>query len=298
MSADRRLLLVHAHPDDESINNGATMAQYAAAGARVTLVTCTLGELGEVLEPKYAGLAADKGDQLGGYRISELARAMQLLGVTDHRFLGQAGRWRDSGMAGTPGNEDPRAFWRCAGDPGAFDTAVNELVDVIREVRPQVLVTYDENGGYGHPDHIMAHRVAVAATERAAQRGGAGEPWSIAKFYYATASRAALQQLIDAALAAGDASPFGVDRAEDLPFGDDEDTITTVIDARASAPAKLAALRAYRTQLDDNAPFFTMGSYIDESVIGYEHYRLVQGALGADRDADGREVDLFAGTGV
>ena len=111
-SLDRRLLLVHAHPDDESIGTGATMAKYAAEGARVTLVTCTLGELGEIIPPELAALAPERDDQLGGYRIGELNAACQALGVTDHRFLGGPGRWRDSGMIGTPGNDDPRAFWQ------------------------------------------------------------------------------------------------------------------------------------------------------------------------------------------
>jgi N-acetyl-1-D-myo-inositol-2-amino-2-deoxy-alpha-D-glucopyranoside deacetylase len=171
--------LVHAHPDDESIGTGAVMARYAADGVRVTLITCTLGELGEILVPSLEGLAADRADQLGGYRIAELATAMQVLGVTDHRFLGGAGRWRDSGMIGTSGNDDPRAFWRCASDPASFDEAIAQAVAVIREVRPQVVVTYDENGGYGHPDHIMAHRVAMAAVDAAARPGGPGEPWTV-----------------------------------------------------------------------------------------------------------------------
>ena len=120
--------------------------------------------------PELEGLAADRADQLGGYRIAELAAAMRALGVTDHRFLGGAGRWRDSGMMGTAGQRGPRAFWRCDRDGPGFDEAVDQAAAVIREVRPQVLVTYDENGGYGHPDHIMAHRVAMAAAERAASR--------------------------------------------------------------------------------------------------------------------------------
>src|ERR1700722_11375364 len=139
---DRRLLLVHAHPDDESIGTGATMARYAAEGARVTLVTCTLGELGEIIPPRLAHLAADRDGGLGEYRIGELARACEALGVSDHRFLGGAGRWRDSGMMGTPGNEAPGCFWQA--DPGQAAAA---LAEVIADVRPQVLVSYDDHGG-------------------------------------------------------------------------------------------------------------------------------------------------------
>ena len=167
----RRLLVVHAHPDDESIGTGATMAKYAAEGARVTLVTCTLGELGEIIPPSMAHLAADSEDRLGEYRIGELAAACAELGVTDHRFLGGAGRWRDSGMMGTEANDDPRCFWRAD-----VNSAARALLDVIRDVRPQVLVTYDANGFYGHPDHIQAHRVACRAFQQAADLG-------LAKFY-------------------------------------------------------------------------------------------------------------------
>ena len=173
----RLLLLVHAHPDDESIGTGATMARYAADGAEVTLVTCTLGELGEVIPPELAYLADGDGDRLGRYRITELAAACAALGIRDHRFLGGPGRWRDSGMTGLPANDSPDCFWQA--DVAA---AAAELAKVIREVRPQVLVTYDENGFYGHPDHIQAHRVASAAIGLAAAGGQAGR-WQVAKFY-------------------------------------------------------------------------------------------------------------------
>ena len=171
MSSSRRLLLVHAHPDDETINNGATMARYVAEGAQVTLLTCTLGEEGEILVPELAQLAADQADQLGGYRIGELRAAMAALGVTDSRFLGGAGRYRDSGMMGTAANEHPRAFWNAD-----LDEAVGAAVAVVREVRPQVVVTYDENGGYGHPDHIQAHRVAMGAVDGCRRPGLPARP--------------------------------------------------------------------------------------------------------------------------
>jgi len=122
----RRLLLVHAHPDDETIGTGATMAHYAATGAHVTLVTCTLGEEGEIHVPELAGLAAAEADQLGGYRITELRAACAALGVTDLRFLGGAGRYRDSGMMGLPTNDHPRAFWRAD-----LDEAAGHLVEVM-----------------------------------------------------------------------------------------------------------------------------------------------------------------------
>src|ERR1700690_338965 len=175
---DRRLLLVHAHPDDESIGNGATMARYAAEGAQVTLVTCTLGELGEIIPADLAHLAADREDRLGEYRIGELAAACAALGVTDHTFLGGAGRWRDSGMMGTPGSAAPGCFWQADAE-----VAAAVLAAVIRDVRPQVMVSYDANGGYGHPDHIQAHRVTSRAFRLAAQPGGGAGGWPVAKLY-------------------------------------------------------------------------------------------------------------------
>jgi N-acetyl-1-D-myo-inositol-2-amino-2-deoxy-alpha-D-glucopyranoside deacetylase len=151
----RRLLLVHAHPDDETIWTGGTIAKYAAEGVAVTLVTCTLGEEGEVIPPELAHLA---GDALGRHRIGELTAACAELGIREQLFLGGAGRWRDSGMMGTPQNDRPDCFWRAD-----VEQATAALVEVLRRVRPDVVITYDENGGYGHPDHIQAHRVTVAA---------------------------------------------------------------------------------------------------------------------------------------
>ena len=136
------LLLVHAHPDDEAINNGATMARYVAEGAQVTLLTCTLGEEGEVLVPELELLAPEHADQLGGYRIAELRAAMDALGVTDRRFLGGPGRYREAGMMGTPANGKPPAFGNAD-----LDEAVAHAVAVVRRVRRQVAVTYDADGG-------------------------------------------------------------------------------------------------------------------------------------------------------
>ena len=160
----RRLLLVHAHPDDESIATGATMARYAAEGAQVTLVTCTLGEMGEIIPIELRNLSPD---QLGQHRIGELDVACAELGVTDHRYLGGPGRWRDSGMMGTPPNVDPRCFWQAD-----VDEAAAELAKVITEVDPQAIVSYDANGFYGHPDHIQAHRVTARARQLAADPAG------------------------------------------------------------------------------------------------------------------------------
>src|SRR3954447_301163 len=255
VSSDRRLLLVHAHPDDEAINNGATMARYVAEGTQVTLLTCTLGEEGEVLVPELAQLAADQADQLGGFRISELTGAMAALGVTDFRWLGGAGRYRDSGVMGTPANQSPRAFWNAD-----LEEAAAHAVAVVREVRPQVVVTYDENGGYGHPHHIQAHRVAMGAVEAAADpayRPDLGEPWTVAKVYWNCLPRSVLQQGTDAMKAAGDQSFFaGVDSADDLPFAVPDEEVAAAVDGRAFVAQKDAAMRAHPTQIMVDGPFF------------------------------------------
>jgi N-acetyl-1-D-myo-inositol-2-amino-2-deoxy-alpha-D-glucopyranoside deacetylase len=295
VTADRRLLLVHAHPDDETINNGATMARYVAEGAQVTLLTCTLGEEGEVLVPELAQLAADQADQLGGYRIWELRAAMDALGVTDVRFLGGPGRYRDSGMMGTPANDKPRAFWNAD-----LDEAVAHAVAVVREVRPQVVATYDENGGYGHPDHIQAHRVAMAAVRAAADpayRPDLGTAWDVAKVYWNAMPRSVIRAGIEAMEALGEASPFeGLGDLDQVPFVVPDELVTCAVDGRAVAGRKDAALRAHPTQITVDGPFFALSNNLGQEVLGIEYYRLVQGERGpAGAAPNGWEDDLFAG---
>jgi N-acetyl-1-D-myo-inositol-2-amino-2-deoxy-alpha-D-glucopyranoside deacetylase len=298
LDAPRRLLLVHAHPDDESIGNGVTMAKYAATGAHVTLVTCTLGEEGEILVPGLEHLAADRDDALGQHRVGELAAAMEALGVTDHRFLGGAGRYRDSGMMGTPANERPECFWRAD-----LDEAAGHLVEVIREVRPQVLVTYDDNGGYGHPDHIQAHRVAMRAVELAAAEGGddagagAGvvESWPVAKVYCNVVPRSMLQRGIDAMREQG-LDFFQVESADELPFAVPDEMVTTAVDGTDHVQAKLAAMRAHATQISVDGPFFALSNNIGLQAWAMEYYRCVRGeAIPDTDDGAGHERDLFAG---
>jgi N-acetyl-1-D-myo-inositol-2-amino-2-deoxy-alpha-D-glucopyranoside deacetylase len=292
VNPDRRILLVHAHPDDETINNGATMARYVAEGASVTLLTCTLGEEGEILVPELEQLAADQADQLGGYRIGELRAAMAALGVTDTRFLGGPGRYRDSGMIGTPANEHPRAFWNAD-----LDDAVAHAVSVVREVRPQVVVTYDENGGYGHPDHIQAHRVAMAAVDAAADpayRPDLAKAWTTSKVYWCCVPRSVLQQGIDALAAAGETFFQGVTDAKEIPFAVDDDEVAAAVDGRAHVAQKHAAMRAYPTQIMVDGPFFALSNNLGQEVLGTEYYRLVRGERGPS-GRNGWEDDLFAG---
>lgn len=287
----RRLLLVHAHPDDESINNGATMARCAAEGAHVTLVTCTLGEEGEVIPPALAHLAADRDDALGPHRVGELAAAMKELGVTDHRFLGGAGRFRDSGMMGTEQNERPGAFWAAP-----VDEAAAPLVEVIREVRPQVLVTYDPDGGYGHPDHIQAHRVAMRAADLAADPSyGTGAPHAIAKIYWNRVERTVLEAAFDhLRTTAPDTFP-GIAAVDDVPGVTGGDEITAEIDGSAYAGAKAAAMRAHATQIAvyGEDAFFALSNDLGQPLLTAECYQLVRGVPGSVGGA--REDDLFAG---
>jgi N-acetyl-1-D-myo-inositol-2-amino-2-deoxy-alpha-D-glucopyranoside deacetylase len=289
-AAARRLLLVHAHPDDETTGTGLAMARYAAEGAHVTLVTCTLGEEGEVLVPELTQLAAAEGDQLGGYRYHELVLAMRELGVTDYRILGGPGRWRDSGMMGLPTNDAPRAFWRAD-----LTDATRALVEVVREVRPQVLVTYDENGGYGHPDHIQAHRVAMAAVDAAADPAFApetGEPWAVSKVYWSVLPRSAIQRGIDVMVEAGESNFFGVDSVDELDFVVPDEVVAAELDGAEWLPRKIAAMRAHASQIAADGPFFTLIEKMGDEVFGKESFQLVRG----ERDpGDGLEADLFAG---
>jgi N-acetyl-1-D-myo-inositol-2-amino-2-deoxy-alpha-D-glucopyranoside deacetylase len=278
---DRSLLLVHAHPDDETIATGATMAKYAAEGVNVTLVTCTLGEEGEVLVPAFAQLAADQADQLGGWRIHELDEACKALGVRDHRFLGGPGRYRDSGMMETPANANPRCFWQAdLGEAAAY------LVDIIREVRPQVVVSYDDFGGYGHPDHIQAHRVAARAVEQTRD--------IVQKFYYSAVPRSFIEEGMKAMKEQG-VDFFGIENVDDVPFTRTDDVITAQVDARDHFDAKIDAMRAHATQIAVDGPFFAMSNQIGHKAFGLEHYVIMEGERGAGEGAHNWETDLFAG---
>ncbi|WP_375483807.1 N-acetyl-1-D-myo-inositol-2-amino-2-deoxy-alpha-D-glucopyranoside deacetylase [uncultured Jatrophihabitans sp.] len=269
----RRLLLVHAHPDDESITTGAVMAHYAQRGVRVVLLTCTLGEEGEVLVPALQGLAADRADQLGGYRIAELGAAMGALGVTDHRFLGGAGHFRDSGMAGSSANAHPRAFCRADGDATVFTEAVEAAADVVREVRPDAVVTYDPDGGYGHPDHVMAHRVTMAAVVAAAE--GGADAWSVPRVFWTADPDSVLDRDV-AALADRPDAPFSADRAA-LSFGVPDRLVTTVVDAADGRDAKRSALLAHATQVSVWSDFYALSNGLGRLVSGTEYFRAAPG---------------------
>jgi len=279
------MLLVHAHPDDETINNGVTMAKYAKDGAQVTLVTCTRGEEGEVLVAELASLASDKDDKLGQHREIELKDAMAHLGIADFRFLGAPNKkWRDSGMMGMPQNDRTDVFWQ-----SDLDESANELVKIILEIKPQVLITYDEFGGYGHPDHIKAHRVAMRAAEIAETKG-----WKIEKIYWNTMPRSVIQMGIEKMKEVG-SDFFGAESVDDLPFAKPDELVTSVVHASEFVPQKLAAMKAHATQIAVDGPFFALSNNLGLSVWGDEYYTIVKGEKAAPFDENGRELDLFAG---
>ena len=298
---DRRLLVVHAHPDDESIGTGITMAKYVAEGAAVTLVTCTLGEEGEVLVPELEHLAAERDDALGPHRLEELHEAMAALKVTDYVRLGGDFRYRDSGMKWS---EDRRgAVPRDVLRDGIFWTAdlleaASELVKIIRDRRPQVLITQDENGAYGHPDHIQAHRVATYGQALAGVPGfrpDLGEPWTVDRVVWTSLSESRMRDGIRKLRAAGDTETWaGVDPdvAGSLPMGVTDDLIVAEIHGPEYVAQKLAALHAHRTQIADNSWFFRAADTIDDFWAS-EHFRFASGTPfpQSDKWAD----DLFAG---
>jgi N-acetyl-1-D-myo-inositol-2-amino-2-deoxy-alpha-D-glucopyranoside deacetylase len=289
--AARRMLLVHAHPDDETIATGVTMARYLAEGVSVTLVTCTRGEEGEVLVSELEHLAAKNDDALGEHREHELADAMKILGVTDYRYLGGVGTYRDSGMMGTESNDRPESFWRAD-----LLEAATSLVSVIREVRPHVLITYDEFGQYGHPDHIQAHRVATYAISLAAVptfKPELGEFWDVPKVYWTALPKSFIQRGIDAFVAAGGKGFFGLDEGETIDWANDDDEVTTEINGVKFEPVKVAALRAHVTQVEQDGDFFTMSEVVGPEAMGIEFFRLAKGTLGP-ADETGRETDLFS----
>jgi len=277
-----RLLLVHAHPDDETINNGATMAMYAALGAEVTLVTCTRGEEGEVLVSELSHLASSQSDLLGVHRETELRDAMNALGVKDFRFLGNGSvKYRDSGMMGTEPNNRPDVFWQAD-----LDSAAAHLVSVINEVKPHVLITYDEIGGYGHPDHIQAHRVAMRASELA--------QWKISKIYWNAMPKSVLAEGIAKMKEIG-SDFFGAESVDDLPFAKDDALVTAMVDGTKYVDLKMKAMAAHATQIELDGPFFALSNNLGQQVWGHEYYSLVHGDKCEPFDSHGRELDLFAG---
>jgi N-acetyl-1-D-myo-inositol-2-amino-2-deoxy-alpha-D-glucopyranoside deacetylase len=287
-----RLLFVHAHPDDESLTTGATIAHYTARGAQVQVVTCTLGEEGEVIGDEWAQLAVDHADQLGGYRIGELTAALHALGVGAPTYLGGAGRWRDSGMPGTPERRQQKFA------EAEEREVVGALVSVIRELRPHVVVTYDPNGGYGHPDHIRAHAVTTAAVAAAGTADYSGAPWTVPKVYWTVIAASAFSAGWHA-LGRDDVHPHWViptSYSDIGEFGYPDERIDAVIEAPDALPAKVAALSAHATQVivGPTGRACALSNNLALPILADEHYILVAGTAG-QRDGRGWETDLLAG---
>lgn len=275
---NRRLLLVHAHPDDETITTGGTMARYVAEGAQVALVTCTLGEQGEIIPPELRTLDASEGDQLGGYRAGELAAALDELGIREHAYLGGIGCWRDSGMVGTPAAEHPRAF-----TGGSSQQQAHQLTQLVAAFEPQVVVSYEADGGYGHPDHIRAHEITMAATARSA---------GVRRVFHTAMPSGPLAGGVTT-LPADDELPFRRPVDGELPSVPDE-CIATTIDIAAYRDAKIAALRAHRTQVSvpphaAGQSYYALSNEIAQPVLDAEYFVLARGV------PDDAATDLFGG---
>jgi N-acetyl-1-D-myo-inositol-2-amino-2-deoxy-alpha-D-glucopyranoside deacetylase len=261
------------------------MALYAALGAQVTLITCTRGEEGEVLTPELIHLASSATDKLGDHREIELANAMQALGIKDFRFLAQGeGKYRDSGMMGTEQNNRPDVFWQAD-----LEVASDYLVKVIEEVKPHILITYDEIGGYGHPDHIQAHRVAMRASEKS--------DWQIQKIYWNTMPKSVLAESMAKMKELG-SDFFGAESVDDLPFAKDDAFVTALIDGNNYVDAKMDAMKAHHTQIALDGPFFALSNNLGLQVWGHEYYTLVKGEKSEPFDISGRESDLFSGVNL
>ena len=281
-----RLMTVHAHPDDESSKGAATTARYAAEGHEVIVVTCTGGEAGKILNP-----AMDRPEvvaDLPAVRRAEMARAAEILGV-QHSWLG----FVDSGL---PEGEPPPPL-----PEGCFalidlEEATGRLVAVMREFRPHVVVTYDENGGYPHPDHIRCHEISVAAFDAAGDPDRfpeAGPPWQPLKLYYSHAfSRPRVEAFHNALTAAGLESPYG-EWLEKWPSErpDRENRVTTRVPCADYFPVRDEALKAHATQVDPTSRWFFVPAQMQREIWPTEDYELVRSLV----DATVPEDDLFAG---
>ncbi len=308
-----RLLMVHAHPDDEAVATGGTLAKYSAQGARTILVTCTRGEEGEIVDEELRAQITGSApspeaaqERLAEVRSKELAAAVKELGISRFYSLD----YRDSGMAGTAANAHPRAFTNVT-----VAEAVARLIEIVRRERPQVMVSYNLVGGYGHPDHIMARRIAELAFDGAGntdvfpQQSDDTPAWQPLKFYETANSRDHMRKMIQIAQEKGvellwgnqviqqehavlRGEPIDPENPQRPPWGVPQDAITTFIDIRAVLPQKLAALQAHRTQAVSSNRFIgSMPTDFVRLAYGTEYYTLVRSRIPAMRP----ETDLFAG---
>jgi N-acetyl-1-D-myo-inositol-2-amino-2-deoxy-alpha-D-glucopyranoside deacetylase len=266
------LFLVHAHPDDEAISTGGVMRKAHEEGHRVVLVTSTRGEEGEIHQMDEAATRP----RLAEVRTEELRRAGEILGVDRQEFLG----FRDSGMAGVAANEHPDSFHQAS-----LETASEGIAALLREERPDVVVTYGADGLYGHPDHVKAHQATVAALDLLESEG-----WQPAKAYFVVLSRDRLAAWRRMAQEQG-LDAFDSDSAASRLFGTPDEEITTVVDVTPQVQYKRAAFSAHASQNDPDGPLASMAGSLYEAVLGTEYFVLARGGL----DEREPEADLFAG---
>jgi len=273
------LLVVHAHPDDESISTGGVLAKYSKNGFQTVLVYCTKGEAGDILNPDF--VHPIPGMSIADIRAIELENALRVLDVKSVHFLG----YRDSGMAGTPQNHHPQAFARAD-----MQEATERLVQIIRQVRPHVIATYNEKGTYLHPDHIMANRVTLRAFHASGDpslNAGTGlAPWQPTKLYYTAIPLQRIRRMYKILVERGEEPGFDPD-----VLGTPEEKISAVIDVRKYLSRKLEALNCHQSQMNPNSIFRRMPEEVREEAMGYEHFECVYGCS----LTNGREADLFEG---
>jgi mycothiol S-conjugate amidase len=286
VSDDLRLMAVHAHPDDESSKGAATMAKYVSEGVEVLVATCTGGERGSILNPKLQGDAFIE-KNMHEVRRKEMAEAREILGVKQ-AWLG----FVDSGLPeGDPLPPLPDGCFALK----EVDEAAEALVRLIREFKPQVITTYDENGGYPHPDHIMTHKITMVAFDAAGdpeRYPDAGEPWQPLKVYYNQGfNRPRTVALHEAMLSRGLESPYGEWLERWKEFERKERTITTYVPCADFFAIRDKALIAHATQIDPDGPFFKIPMEVQQEVWPTEEYELAKSLV----DTSLPEDDLFAG---
>lgn len=280
---DLRFLTVHAHPDDETISVGGTLAILADRGVTTSVVCCTDGKLATIFGKDMPEDTTRP--RLTEIRQAELRKAGAILGVGEVNFLG----YGDSGMAGAESNNDKDAFWQAD-----LDEVTGRLVAHIRRFRPHVIVTYDGWGGYGHPDHIQTHRATALAVEAAQLRRlypDSGEPWRVAKLYYTAFPESVIRQAMEKASTVEALAPFAEVAAAGMEMAVPDEWVTTVVDVREGVGRIRDALRAHHSQMAEDFPFLAMPEDVHRDLFGKEHFRLVTSTVPVNLP----ETDLFAG---
>lgn len=283
MTEPLTLMIVHAHPDDEAIGTGGILARYSAEGVNTVLVTCTLGEEGEIVLPELD--TEENHQRLAEIRREELLAAVKHLGISHLELL----PYRDSGMAGTSSNQHPECFAQAD-----LDEATGRLVALVRQYRPQVLMSYNEHGGYGHPDHINAHKITVAAFDAAGdptKYPEAGAPWTPTKLYYVSFRRGLWLGAWEAMRERGLKTPLDEEGFDPTRYVDDPRN-TTTIDVRAYLPHKLRALQEHRTQIRPDWMWLAVPEDLRDELFNHEHFIRVASRVDVP---EGEEDDIFAG---